>query len=120
MKIFYLIRNMLSIIGIEPIGANQNRFNWKRLLILWICVERSFSSTTFFLIEAKSFRDYTYSLYMSATSIFLGSGYTILICNANSIYALIDTFENVIDSRKYEHLMSISRINIHYLILKQD
>lgn len=120
MKIFYLIRNIMSIIGIEPIGENQYRFNWKRLLILLICVERSFSSTAFFLIEAKSFRDYTYSLYMSATSIFFGCGYTILIYNANSIYALIDTFEIVIDSRKYEHLMSISRINFHYLILKQD
>lgn len=101
MKILNSIQNSLRILGIHKPEPNCNRFTVKRLLILYTFTQISLSTTTFFLIDAKSFRDYTYSLYAAATSTLYVSCFSLMIFHMENIFKLIENLEYIIETRKF-------------------
>lgn len=101
MKIFESIRNSFEILGIIKPEPNCNQFTLKRILILYTFTQIAFSTTAFFLIEAKSFRDITYSLYTAATSILYASCFSLLIFYMENIFQLIENLEYAIETRKF-------------------
>lgn len=101
MKIFNSIQNSFLILGIHKPEPKCNRFTLKRCLILYIFTQISFSTTLFFLIDAKSFRDYTYSLYMAATSTLYVSCFSLVIFYMEKIFQLIENLECIIGTRKF-------------------
>lgn len=105
MKILKSVQNSLRFLGIHKPEPNCNRFTWKRLLILYLFVQTALSTIAFFLIEAKSFRDYTYSLYGAASSTLYVSCFSLMIYYMENIFKLIEKLEYIIETRKFATLM---------------
>lgn len=58
-------------------------------------------SGMFFVLEAENFADYSAAIHASSSASFSGLLVFILILNTEKVYKLFDTFEEIIQRRKY-------------------
>lgn len=102
MKILISVQKWLRVLGIQKPEPNCNRFTLKRLLILYTFTHVALSATSFFLTEAKTFQEITYSLYAAATSTLYVCCFSLLIFHMERIFKLIENLESIIETRKFD------------------
>lgn len=120
MNFFQTIKQVLDHMGLnrsQSIEKFQN-INAKILFALFfVCLFTSvlflLASVLFFLLEAKTFREYADSFYMSTTLLSGFPNIVMIILRVEKLFKMFNTFETAILKRK-----SISRKSIIILYLK--
>lgn len=101
LKIFRVIQKNLSAVGIDSNSGNQfRRFNEKNimgLLKLSICIA---GSLMYIFNEAKTFLEYTQSIYMCSTFIIVTLILIVLIFNLNELSKNIQDCERIANTSK--------------------
>lgn len=112
MKLFQTIRGYLAIMGIEPSRQCKNySFNFSSLVILTTLVHFTAATAAFILYDAESFKEVADSFYASSASLSAVLNLIETICNSSRFFALIEGFENTIESSK-KTIFLIVRIGI--------
>lgn len=111
MKIFQTIHKNLSIIGIGPDSAQQLRqFNAKILINLsTLCV--GFNGVlVYIIIEAKTFLEFTQSIYLCTTYAIVTFVFIVLIFKLNELFKAINDCECLANTSKWGEKKQISRV----------
>ena len=99
-----LFRKKLAFMGVEPLQPFQKNHSTilfiKRLLIFIVLITYVIFLTVFIGYEAKTIDEYADAIYLSATSTSFLLNFSIILWANDSLFKLIDDFENLIRMRK--------------------
>lgn len=102
MKIFQYVQKLYGVLGIHQPNANKNNtWNRRKVLTYFMLVQLTGTSIIFFLFEAKTFKEYADSFYISATASLKVCTYTVSLWKMPKVFKLIDNFQNFIQKRKF-------------------
>lgn len=103
-KLFQLTQKYYHIIGIFPSQLQPNhRFNWKNVLILFVCVASFisiFCSLIFLFFETNSMEELASTFYSQTALLTAILYYLLNIFQRDHIYRMIEYFEEFIGKRK--------------------
>lgn len=100
MKLFLSVQKFLHRLGIDPHRQNHYPFTWKNLLVVFIFAQMCVGTTGFFILQAKTVREYGDSFYASLT-LFANAIYCLIfIFNIKKIQKLIENLEEFIRKSK--------------------
>lgn len=117
MDIFQFIQKPFGILGIHRSQPNQkNSRNSRKTLTYLILVHFSIMPIVFFLVQAKTFREYADSFYISATASLKVCTFTVSLWKISTIFKFIDNVNSAIQKRKYTnpYWFLLYRLNINY------
>lgn len=102
MKIFQYVQKLYGVLGIHRSNSNKNNtWNRRKVLTYFMLVQFTGTSIIFFLFQAKTFKEYADSFYISATASLKVCTYTVSLWKMPKVFKLIDNFENFIQKRKF-------------------
>lgn len=85
-------QNCELILGI---GLNRKRLNANVLIISFIIWSAALSDVLFLYFEAKTFREYTESVFVTTTMITIGTCFTIIVVMKDVLFNLINFVESI-------------------------
>lgn len=97
MKIFQTVQKNLAILGISSMQSNQAFYNRKYLLYLLLSGSLIIMNCVFLIYVAKSFKEYTDSIYITSVSIALFISLSFLIRRMRNLFEFIDNLEKIVD-----------------------
>lgn len=101
MKIFQTLAKLFENVGISVRQAfGENLLNKKNVIVFCLLIVFSTLTTAFFLFEAKTFREYAESFYISVSMIMISVCFALFIWKTVKIFELIVTIETIIQHRK--------------------
>lgn len=92
MKIFQSTMKFLAVLGLT---AESRPFNMRNLLSLIVFEVLVLSCLAFLFFEAKTFRDYTESIYFSSTAILMFLISLTFIWKKDNIFKFIDKWQEI-------------------------
>lgn len=101
MKLFQKIQEFYRLLGVVPIVHNNgNHLNATNVLILLNLSSGVITASAFWIIQAKSIKEYGDSFFASVTE-FCGVVYfSTIIAKTNHLFELIETFEGIVHRSK--------------------
>lgn len=103
MKIFQTIQKNLEIFGISSVQPAQTYCNRKILLYLLSCGSLIIMNCIFLIHVAKSFKEYTDSIYITSVSVALFVSFSFLIRRIANLFEFIDSLEKIINDSEYSN-----------------
>lgn len=112
MKIFQIAIKVLDHLGLNryQLFEKIQNINAKTLLAVFFVCQFTVASVLFFALEAKTFREYADSFYISTTLLAGTPNIVLIILRVEKLFKMFNTFETVILKRK-----SIIRMCITHL-----
>lgn len=101
MELFQPLRFYAEIIGISLKSRKHNGFNRRHLLVLFIFLFYSISSTAFLLFDAKTFKEYSEASFVWLTVISICFGFFTQILKSQELIDLIINSQTMIEFREY-------------------
>lgn len=100
-KILELTQKNFATIGIHPNLVDQSYpFNGKNLLLFLLLTSSVICNLMYVIREAKTFDEYTQSVYMLSFAILTAIGSVSLLWNVTELFNLINGFENLANTSK--------------------
>lgn len=103
MKILQTVQMNLETLGISSIQSAQAFYNGKALLYLLLCGSLIIMNCVFLIDVAKSFEEYTDSIYIASVSVAVFFSLLFLISRMASLFELIDNLEKIVDESEYQY-----------------
>lgn len=101
LKIFKLTKKNFAAIGISPELVNHPYpFNVRILLGLLILMASVTCNLLYIICEAKTFAEYTQSIYTFSLAAVITLGLVIVLLNVAELFNLINGFENLVNASK--------------------
>lgn len=102
MKIFQIAKKVLDHLGLKrsQVFEKVQNINVKTLLAVFFIFQFTAASVLFFALEAKTFREYADSFYMSTTLLAATPNIVLIILRVEKIFKMFNTFETAIPKRK--------------------
>lgn len=101
MKLFLSLREIMSVVGVQPPNPTQKySFNWKRLLAFICILKFAILTIAALAFEANSFYEYAECVYAIITVWTVVSNILVVTLQMRKIFQLIDNFEKSIQERK--------------------
>lgn len=118
MKIFQLTQKNFATIGISPILSYQSWSLNAEILIGFSITTVSFICTLVFAFsEAKTFIEYTQSIYIGSCAVIVILALVVIVFNVKKFFQLINDCENITNTSKYEISSSIDS-TIQLILMK--
>lgn len=102
MKIFQFAQKKFSLVGI---GLHARAWNYRNVLSLSTFCVGIVSNGVYFFRQAKTFQDYTNSVFMATTLICSAAVLIIDVSNMQPIFGCVEGAEQIIDGSELEHVI---------------